>query len=103
MFTQDDCVEAAWRVVDPALKAGRPVLEYEPGSYIARISPTPLMLVVAVNDTLTVAELAITAFNDALEPKRLVMLGGGHFDAYVSDFGDAANPERDWFVTHLAP
>jgi uncharacterized protein len=52
---------------------------------------------------LTVAELAITAFNDALEPKRLVLLGGGHFDAYVSDFENAANPERDWFVTHLAP
>jgi uncharacterized protein len=59
--------------------------------------------VVAVNDTLTVAELATTAFNDALEPKRLVLLGGGHFDAYVSDFENAANPERDWFVTHLAP
>src|SRR5271155_4563087 len=33
LFTQDDSVEAAWRVVDPALKAGRPVLEYEPGSW----------------------------------------------------------------------
>ncbi len=33
LFTQDDSVEAAWRVVDPALKAGRPVLEYEPGTW----------------------------------------------------------------------
>jgi glucose-6-phosphate 1-dehydrogenase len=33
LFTQDDCVEAAWRVVDPALTAGRPVLEYEPGTW----------------------------------------------------------------------
>jgi glucose-6-phosphate 1-dehydrogenase len=33
LFTQDDCVEAAWRVVDPALVAARPVLEYAPGTW----------------------------------------------------------------------
>jgi glucose-6-phosphate 1-dehydrogenase len=33
LFTQDDCVEAAWRVVDPALKSGLPVIEYEPGTW----------------------------------------------------------------------
>jgi glucose-6-phosphate 1-dehydrogenase len=33
LFTQDDSVEAAWRVVDPVLQAGRPVLEYEPGTW----------------------------------------------------------------------
>jgi len=33
LFTQDACVEAAWQVVEPALKIGQPVLEYEPGSW----------------------------------------------------------------------
>jgi glucose-6-phosphate 1-dehydrogenase len=34
LFTQDDSVEAAWRVVDPVLGAGRPaVQEYEPGTW----------------------------------------------------------------------
>jgi glucose-6-phosphate 1-dehydrogenase len=33
LFTQDDSVEAAWRVVDPALTAQTPVLEYAPGSW----------------------------------------------------------------------
>jgi glucose-6-phosphate 1-dehydrogenase len=33
LFTQDDCVEAAWRVVDPVLTAGPPVLAYEPGTW----------------------------------------------------------------------
>jgi glucose-6-phosphate 1-dehydrogenase len=33
LFTQDDCVEAAWRVVDPILRAGQPVLEYAPGTW----------------------------------------------------------------------
>ncbi|HEX3951113.1 MAG TPA: glucose-6-phosphate dehydrogenase [Steroidobacteraceae bacterium] len=33
LFTQDECVEAAWRVVDPVLSGGLPVTEYEPGSW----------------------------------------------------------------------
>jgi glucose-6-phosphate 1-dehydrogenase len=33
LFTQDDSVEAAWRVVDPVLTRGRPVVEYEQGSW----------------------------------------------------------------------
>jgi glucose-6-phosphate 1-dehydrogenase len=33
LFTQDDCVEAAWRVVDPVLTAGPPVLEYATGTW----------------------------------------------------------------------
>ncbi len=33
LFTQDDSVEAAWRVVDPVLTAHTPVLEYAPGSW----------------------------------------------------------------------
>jgi glucose-6-phosphate 1-dehydrogenase len=38
LFTQDDCVEAAWRVVDPVLTAALPVLEYEPGTWGPRAS-----------------------------------------------------------------
>jgi glucose-6-phosphate 1-dehydrogenase len=33
LFTQDDCVEAAWKVVDPVLAADQPVLEYQPGTW----------------------------------------------------------------------
>ncbi len=33
LFTQDDSVEAAWRVVDPVLTGGLPVIEYEPGTW----------------------------------------------------------------------
>jgi uncharacterized protein len=75
--------------------------EYEPGAYVRYVSPTPLLLVVAVKDHLTVADEALAAYEDALEPKRLVMLSGGHFDAYVADFEKAAGAARDWFVRHL--
>jgi uncharacterized protein len=75
--------------------------EYEPGSYIARISPTPLLMVVAQGDHLAIAGLAIDAYEHAREPKRLEILPGGHFDAYVEGFEGASVPARDWFVQHL--
>jgi hypothetical protein len=74
---------------------------YEPGSYAAFISPTPLMMVVALGDVLTVADLALGAYERALEPKRLVTLTGGHFDAYVKDFEASAGPATEWFTQHL--
>jgi fermentation-respiration switch protein FrsA (DUF1100 family) len=76
--------------------------EYEPGTYIGRISPTPLLLVVARQDHLTPAHLAIDAFERAREPKRLVILPGGHFDAYVDGFEGASTPARDFFLEHLS-
>jgi uncharacterized protein len=75
--------------------------EYEPGAYIRFVSPTPLMVVVALQDHLTVADEALAAYEQALEPKRLVSLRGGHFDAYVDDFDTASGAARDWFVHHL--
>jgi glucose-6-phosphate 1-dehydrogenase len=33
LFAREDYVEEAWRIVDPALKAGSPVYEYEPGTW----------------------------------------------------------------------
>jgi hypothetical protein len=75
---------------------------YEPGAYLGLISPTPLMLIVAVKDHLTVSDLAIGAYEQAHEPKRLVLLPGGHFDAYVAGFEQSSGPACDWFRTHLA-
>src|SRR5215813_885017 len=33
LFAREDHVEEAWRIVDPVLKAGTPVYEYEPGTW----------------------------------------------------------------------
>ena len=33
LFTRDDSVEAAWRVIDPILHNSAPVIEYEPGTW----------------------------------------------------------------------
>lgn len=83
------------------LRSVEMLTEYDPGSYIERISPIPLLMVIGATDHLTVADEALAAFNRALEPKRLVLLAGGHFDAYVSDLENAAGAAADWFVEHL--
>jgi uncharacterized protein len=76
-------------------------MEYEPGAYIERISPTPLLMVVAADDHLTPADLALEAYQRAREPKQLALLPGGHFDAYVEDLDAASGAARDWFLQHL--
>lgn len=75
--------------------------EYEPISYVARVSPTPLLMLVAREDYLTPAHLALDAYAAAKEPKKLVLLPGGHFDAYVDGFEASSVPARDWFLEHL--
>ncbi len=90
----------AWRN-EVTLRSVEMLGEYEPGDYVARISPTPLLMVIAANDHLAVADEAFAAYNRALEPKRLLILSGGHFDAYVSDFDRASAAAREWFARHL--
>jgi len=76
-------------------------LEYIPAAGVHYISPTPLMMIVAQNDTLTPTDLAIEAFGRAREPKQLVIIPGGHFDAYVSGFEQSSTPALNWFQQHL--
>ena len=75
--------------------------EYEPGAYIAFISPTPLLVIVALGDHLRVADAALTAYERALSPKQLVTLKGGHFDAYGAGFATSSAAAIKWFTDHL--
>lgn len=90
----------SWRN-EVTLRSVEMFTEYEPGSYLPFVAPTPFCMVVAAQDHLTPAELAIAAFESAHQPKRLVILPGGHFDAYVASFSEAAGAARDWFDEHL--
>ena len=49
---------------------------------IDRISPTPILLVVAKHDYGGPTDLALSAYNRALEPKKLTLLDCQHFDIY---------------------
>jgi len=75
--------------------------EYEPGIYLPYISPTPLLLLIAEGDHLTPSEFAIAAFDEAHQPKELVIMPGGHFDAYTKGLEASSGPARDWFLRHL--
>jgi fermentation-respiration switch protein FrsA (DUF1100 family) len=91
----------AWRN-EVTLRTVEMLMEYEPGTYIERISPTPLLMIIAAGDHLAVADEAFAAYNQAREPKKLVVLPGGHFEAYTGPgFELASGAARDWFVQHL--
>lgn len=75
--------------------------DYEPGIYISRISPTPFLMIVADNDTVTLTDLELKAYEEALEPKKLVMVPGPHWAPYEDAFEEASAAARDWFVSHL--
>jgi fermentation-respiration switch protein FrsA (DUF1100 family) len=101
-FTETGRTRApAWQN-EVTLRTVELLMDYEPGAYIERIAPTPLLMVVAAGDHLTPADLALEAYSRALEPKRLELLSGGHFDAYLGQgFEQASGGARDWLVQHL--
>jgi uncharacterized protein len=100
-FTETGRTRAAGWKNEVTLRSVELFMGYEPGAYIELISPTPLLMVVALGDHLTVADEALGAYERARQPKRLVTLKGGHFDAYVADFDAASGAARDWFREHL--
>ena len=59
---------------------------------------------VALGDVLAPTDIALEAYERALQPKRLLMLDGGHFDPYTGDlFNQNSAAQRDWFAEHLKP
>ena len=83
------------------VRSGRCARMYEPGAWIARVSSTPLLLIVALADHITLTDLALRAYEQALEPKKLVTIEGGHFDPYLGQFAAASTAALSWFLQHL--
>lgn len=102
-FTETGNTRAPSWINEVTLRSVEMFWEYEPGAYLPYVSPTPLLMVVARGDVLCVSDLAIEAFENAREPKKLVILPGGHFDAYVAGFEGASTAATEWFVEHLKP
>ncbi len=85
-----------------SLESMEKFLEYSPAANIHRISPTPLLMIVAGNDTLTPTDLAVAAYERALQPKSLVITSGSHFDAYTEPgLSETSIPAVQWFERHL--
>ena len=84
------------------VRSGRLARMYEPGAWIARVSPTPLLMIVALADHITLTDLELRAYEQALEPKKLVTIDGGHFDPYLGRFAVARAAATFWFRQHLS-
>jgi len=119
VVSADPAVRAAYRAPDAIAFYNQPVPEgvwdnvvtlrstraarmYEPGTWISRVSPTPLLMIVGLHDTITVTDLALGGYEAALQPKKLVTIDGGHFDPYVARFDEASAAAIAWFTEHLA-
>jgi len=83
------------------VRSGRLARIYEPGNWVARVSPTPLLMIVALADHITLTDLELRAYEQALQPKELVTIQGGHFDPYLGQFPRASAAAVSWFRQHL--
>lgn len=100
-FTQTHRLRAPAFVNSCTLRSLELFANYQPGAFIRLIAPTPLLMCVAENDVTTPTKIALDGFWEAREPKKLVMLRGGHFDPYVSGFEASSAVQLDWFTRHL--
>jgi fermentation-respiration switch protein FrsA (DUF1100 family) len=92
--------EGLWKN-EVTLRSTRAARMYEPGIWVSRVSPTPLLMVVARDDRLTVTDLALATYERALEPKRLALISSGHFAPYLDQFPLAEAAATGWFRAHL--
>ena len=100
-FYMQPVPDGAWEN-NVTVRSTRAARMYEPGHWIARVSPTPLLMVAATRDTITLTDLELAAYERALQPKRLVTLEGGHFDPYLGGFKASSSAAVEWFRQHLS-
>ena len=74
---------------------------YDPISFMERIAPTPLLMIVADQDTQTPVDWQREAFALAGEPKQLLTLSGRHYDPYTLLLQESRQAALDWFQEHL--
>ncbi len=77
------------------------LFEYDVTSYIERVSPTPLLMIVAEEDISTPTDIALKAYDRALEPKQLLLVKGDHYGSYIEEFGTTSVAACNWFTKHL--
>ncbi len=76
---------------------------YVPGTAMRDVAPTPLLVILVENDTITPAADARSVFYEAGEPKVLLELAGEHFDVYGHLYVTCAVAAANWFRQYLRP
>jgi len=85
------------------LESVEKMIEYDPTNAIELISPTPLLMIIAENDSLIPVEIAREAADRAGEPKEIMIVKCGHFDVYETEpwHSQVASGATEWFTAHL--
>ncbi|MFD7661194.1 alpha/beta hydrolase [Streptomyces sp. NPDC059788] len=99
-FTAVAEIAPSWRN-EVTVRTGEWSRVYNAGDHIERVSPRPLLMIVADDDTTSGTDLQLSAFNRALEPKWLQIIPGGHYGPYVEQFEATSSAAAEFFATHL--
>lgn len=85
------------------LETGQAVIDNHPEKVAYRISPRPILFIVAENDVLVPPELTLEVYDAALEPKRWVVIPSvGHFEVYYDPaLAQVISETNDWFQLHM--
>ena len=84
------------------LRSAEAILQYKPIEVVARIAPRALMIIGVENDAVTPTDHAIALYEQAGDPKRLIVQRHTtHYAAY-GKYGDEVVPQIvEWFDSHL--
>ncbi|MCC7106619.1 MAG: alpha/beta fold hydrolase [Chloroflexi bacterium] len=95
--------ENRWQLSRQTLDSAEAILEFRPEEVAPSISPRGLMIVHGDQDTVVPVDEAISLYEKALEPKKLIIVPGrGHHDIYLGDVADMLVHESiAWFAEHL--
>jgi cephalosporin-C deacetylase-like acetyl esterase len=99
-FLTQPVPEGMWRN-ELTIQSNRRARMYEPGHWISRVSPTPILVIAATHDTTAPTDLTMAAYERALQPKSIVVLKGGHYSAYLEGFEAASRSAIAFFKQHL--
>jgi uncharacterized protein len=78
------------------------IKEFDPISQLHLISPTPVLVIAAEQDSAVPLALVQAAYERIPEAKSLVVLPCGHFDVYQGQWAErAADLATEWFTKHL--
>lgn len=93
--------DSAWRNEVTLLNAFGTEPPFDPGVCAAHLR-CPALFVVASDDRVAAAEVALAAYERAPEPKRLVVIAGHHFAPYGgAEHATSAAAATAWFGEHL--
>jgi hypothetical protein len=75
---------------------------FDPAVAAPFIAPKPLLMVVATEDRVASAEIALATYESANEPKQLTLVEGHHFVPYTgAGLEQASSAARDFLLKYL--